>query len=180
MLKKQATLIAFGSTKCVSHRDKKTAIEIQKFATPKLLKCRHCDESFKNTQGLAAHMKCKHGVAKTIIAVERKRQEGPEPEKNKLTIEKNSTQSTPDSSKLSKPILIEDNTLKPKLKRISHDAKFMTEVIVARENGLSTKEINEKNKSFNVDKTKISKWVKNKDEIVKVASDLEKKKFVQV
>lgn len=56
----------------------------------------------------------------------------------------------------------------------------MTEVIVARENGLSTKEINEKNKSFNVDKTKISKWVKNKDEIVKVASDLEKKKFVQV
>ena len=51
MLKKQATLVAFGFTKCASHHSKKTATEIPKFASPKLLKCRHCDENL-NTQGL--------------------------------------------------------------------------------------------------------------------------------
>ena len=72
-------------------------------------------------------MRCKHGVVERIILVERKQLEKPETEKNKLTIEKNSTQSTSDSSKL-------------KRRRISHDAQFKTEVIDARENGFSTKD----------------------------------------
>lgn len=85
-------------------------------------------------------MRCKHGVVERIILVERKQLEKPETEKNKLTIEKNSTQSTSDSSKQSKPILIEDNMPKLKRRRISHDAQFKTEVIDARENGFSTKD----------------------------------------
>ena len=64
-------------------------IEISKFPTPKLLKCRHCDESFKNTESLAVYVKYKPGVVERVITVERKRQKEPEPEKNKLTIEKN-------------------------------------------------------------------------------------------
>ena len=63
-------------------------IEISKFPTPKLLKCRHCDESFKNTESLAVYVKYKPGVVGRVITVERKRKKEPEPEKNKLTIEK--------------------------------------------------------------------------------------------
>lgn len=77
-------MIGFGFTKCVSHRGKKTGIEIPKFATPKLLKFRHCEESFKNTQGLAIYLKCKQGVVERIIAAERRQQEEPEPKKNKF------------------------------------------------------------------------------------------------
>ena len=89
-------------------------------------------------------MKYKHGVVERIITIERKQQEEPEPEKNKLTIEKNSTQSTTDSSKQSKPILTGDNMAKQKRRRISHDAKFKAELIDARENSLSTKKVIEK------------------------------------
>ena len=63
-------------------------IEISKFPTPKLLKCRHCDESFKNTESLAVYVKYKPWVVERVITVERKRKKEPEPEKNKLTIEK--------------------------------------------------------------------------------------------
>ena len=79
------------------------------------------------------------------------------------------------SSEQSKPILIEDNTPKRKCRRIFHDAKFRVEVTDARQNGLSTKDLIEKCKSFNVDKTKISKLFKNKGEIANAALDLEKK-----
>lgn len=49
-----------------------------------------------------------------------------------------------------------------------------------RENGLSTKKVIEKYKSFNIDQTKIPKWFKNKDGIDKAASDLEKKKLLKI
>lgn len=49
-----------------------------------------------------------------------------------------------------------------------------------RETGLSTKKVIEKYKSFNIDQTKISKWFKNKDGIVKATSDLEKKKLLKI
>ena len=91
-------MFAFEFIRCVSHSGKKRTTETPKFATSKLLKRKHSDECFKNTNDLAVPVKWKDEVAERIFTVKIK-QEEPEPEKNKLTIEKNSTQSTPDTSK---------------------------------------------------------------------------------
>ena len=93
-------MFAFGFIRCVSHSGKKRTTETPKFGTSKLLllKRKHSDECFKNTKDLPVPMKWKYEVAERIFTVKIK-QEEPEPEKNKLTIEKNSTQSTPDTSK---------------------------------------------------------------------------------
>ena len=64
--------------------------------------------------------------------------------------------------------------------KITHPNPNQAEVIDARENGLSTKEVIEKYKSFNVDKSKTSKCFENKDEIVKAASYLAKKKLFKI
>ena len=66
--------------------------------------------------------------------------------------------------------------LNQKIRRICHDVTFKAEVIEAKGGGLSVKEVIRKYRSFNVDKTNISKWTKNKTEIFKAAADTETKR----
>ena len=147
------------------------------FAIPRLLKNKHCAESFKNKQGLAAavHMKCKNGVVERIIAAEVRKQEQPVPAKTKVTVQQ-SLASAPRSLKQSVPIRIEDGEPRPKRKSIAEDAKFKAEVIDSKEGSLLAKEVIEIYKSFQTDTTKVSKWLKNKVEFVKAAANMEKNK----
>lgn len=69
---------------------------------------------------------------------------------------------------------------KLKRRRISHDASFKAEVIQKKEDGTSTADLIQIYKSFNVDKTKISKWMKNNDSIIKAAADPKKKKLFTI
>ena len=68
----------------------------------------------------------------------------------------------------------------PKIKRrrIKHDALFRAEVIQQKEEGATTVELINIYKNFNLDKTKVSKWMKNKDSINQAASEQQKKKAI--
>lgn len=70
-----------------------------------------------------------------------------------------------------------DDTPKLKRRRIKHDALFKAEVLAKKAEGLSNTEIIATDKSFNVEKTKISKWNKVKDNIIKAAADQQMKLF---
>ena len=67
----------------------------------------------------------------------------------------------------------------PKIKRrrIKHDALFRAEVIQKKEEGATAAELINIYKSFNLDKTKVSKWMKNKNSIIQAASEQQKKLF---
>ena len=70
----------------------------------------------------------------------------------------------------------------PKIKRrrIKHDALFRAEVIQKKEEGATAAELINIYKSFNLDKTKVSKWMKNKNSIIQAASEQQKKKLFKI
>ena len=70
----------------------------------------------------------------------------------------------------------------PKIKwrRIKHDALFRVEVIQKKEEGATTAELINIYKSFNIDKSKVSKWMKNKNSIIQVVSEQQKKKLYKI
>ena len=61
-----------------------------------------------------------------------------------------------------------------------HDTLFKAEVIHARECGMSVAYLIERYRTFNVDKTKFSKWMKKKNDIVTVAVDIQFKELKEV
>ena len=68
--KKQRTLGAFGFTKSVSHQGEKVHIKLPDFSDPeaaKSISCAHCPEKFKNNQGYAVHLKCIHHDKEELI-----------------------------------------------------------------------------------------------------------------
>ena len=67
-------------------------------------------------------------------------------------------------------IEITDDQPKIKRRRIRHDVLFKAEVLQKKDDGMS----------FNLDKTKVSKWSKHKENIIKAASDIHKKKLFKI
>ena len=55
---------------------------------------------------------------------------------------------------------------KTKQRLIKHDALFRAEVIQRKEEGATTAELINIYKKFNLDKTRVSKWMKNKNSII--------------
>ena len=59
----QKTLAAFGFTKKIVHRGREREVLIpENVDLGNAHPCGQCNETFKSPQGLAVHMKCKHGV----------------------------------------------------------------------------------------------------------------------
>ena len=77
-----------------------------------------------------------------------------------------STSSLNEGSTSSPTIDLTSKEPKIKRKRIKHDALFMTEMIQKKEESATTAELINICKSFNLDKTKVSRWMKNKNRII--------------
>ena len=77
-------------------------------------------------------------------------------------------------------IEITDNQPKIKQRRIRHDVLFKAEVLQKKDDGMTTADLLVMCKSFNLDKTKVSKWSKHKENIIKAASDIHKKKLFKI
>ena len=56
----------------------------------------------------------------------------------------------------------------------------MTEMIQKKEESATTAELINICKSFNLDKTKVSRWMKNKNRIIQAASEQQKKKLFKI
>ena len=60
-MSKQTSIFQFkGFKRTIVHQGQVLDISNQPPQKRKLLKCPHCDETFKSTQGLSIHVKCKH------------------------------------------------------------------------------------------------------------------------
>ena len=70
-----------------------------------------------------------------------------------------------------KTVEITDDQPKIKRRRIKHDFLFKAEVLQKKGDGMTTGDLLATYKSFNLDKTKVSTWSKNKENI-KAASDI--------
>ena len=70
----------------------------------------------------------------------------------------------------------------PKIKErwIKHDAPFRVEVIQKKEEVATTAKLINIYKSFNLDKNKVSKWMKNKNSIIEAASEHQKKRILKI
>ena len=91
-----------------------------------------------------------------------------------------STSSMNEGSTSSATIDLTSEEPKIKRRRIKHDALFRAEVIQQKEEGATTVELINIYKNFNLDKTKVSKWMKNKDSINQAASEQQKKKLFKI
>ena len=75
---------------------------------------------------------------------------------------------------------ITNDQLKIKQRRIKHDVLFKAEFLQKKDNDMATADLLATYKSFNLDKTKVSKWSKNKENLIKAASDSHKKKLFKM
>ena len=91
-----------------------------------------------------------------------------------------STSSLNEGSTSSATIDLTSEEPKIKRRRIKHDALFRAEVIQKKEEGAITAELISIYKSFNLDKTKVSKWMKNKNSIIQAASEQQNKKLFKI
>lgn len=81
---------------------------------------------------------------------------------------------------LGQTVEITDDRSKIKRRRIKHDVLFKTKVLQKKDSVMTTAHLLVAHKSFNLDKTKVSKWSKNKENIIMVASDIQKKKMFKI
>ena len=91
-----------------------------------------------------------------------------------------STSSLNEGSTSSATIDLTSEEPKIKRRRIKHDALFRAEVIQKKEEGATAAELINIYKSFNLDKTKVSKWMKNKNSIIQAASEQQNKKLFKI
>ena len=77
-------------------------------------------------------------------------------------------------------IEITDDQPKIKRRRIRHDVLFKAEVLQKKDDGMTAADLLVMYKSFNLDKTKVLKWSKHKENIIKAASDIHKKKLFKI
>ena len=66
-----------------------------------------------------------------------------------------------------------DDRPKIKRRRIKYDVLFKTKVLQKKDSVMTTADLLAAHKGFNLDKTKVSKWSKNKENIIMVASDIQ-------
>ena len=80
------------------------------------------------------------------------------------------------------PETIEITDDQPKIKQrcIRHDVLSKAEVLQKKDDGMTTANMLVMYRSFNLDKTKVSKWSKHKENIIKAASDIHKKKLFKI
>ena len=175
-MSKQSTLGGFGFTKTV----KGEAIRIPKFVNSEKQKKKVCP-LLMNQQGLSVHMKCKHATDATsnnkislaptsqIASTGNKYStEIVDPIVFQSTSSENSIE-IPDSEEI--PSTSRENPEKIERrrgqhKRYSHTNVFKTQVIMGLENGAKPAELVAR---YRVNRSLISKWLKNKIEISQAA-----------
>ena len=91
-----------------------------------------------------------------------------------------STSSLNEGSTSSATIDLTSEEPKIKRRRMKHDALFRAEVIQKKEEGATTFELINIYKSLNLDKIKVSKWMKNKNSIIQATSEQQKKKLFKI
>ena len=79
-----------------------------------------------------------------------------------------------------KTVEITDDQPKIKQRRIKHDVFLKAEALQKKDDGMATANLLATYKSFNLGKTKVSNWSKNKENIIKVPSDIQKKKLFKI
>ena len=168
-VKEKATLTAFGFTKSVLHRGQETVIEMPKTVSNEAeykLECLHCMQPFKTKQGLSVHIKCKHGNVTTgelLINEALCESQGSE--------ETSGLAASAQSSAESEVIEILETTPSVERRRgrdvrKSINNRFKANTISFVESGEKAIDVAE---HLNVSRGQISKWMKQKDEIVKAA-----------
>ena len=91
-----------------------------------------------------------------------------------------STSSLNERSTSSATIDLTSEERKIKRRRIEHNVLIRAEVIQKKQEGTTTSELLDIYKSFNLDKTKVSKWIKSKNSITQAASEQQKKKLFKI
>ena len=175
-ISKQTALGNFGFTKIVTKKDGSTKLcdisivqEEEKKET-----CQHCDLSFGNAGALSTHFKCKHGTVPVISKPDNAliQVSTPGPSEESLLGNDNqhtqveTTSSTSNVTKRKK----KEKYAHLKKKRLSYPAKFKVQVIKDREKGMKPCELVEKYSDFRPEEPKISRWMKQKDSILKEAA----------
>ncbi len=187
--KRQLTLGAFGFSKKVKHREEETVVKIPESidveSTAKV-KCNHCPQLFKSPQGLSIHVRCHHpevqkkgpagpahclsfdeekaldstvsSVIKDLLdTVEQKLEKEVETDQNEKAI-------LPHSEKKS--------WRRGQSRRGQYSAIFKSNVIADAERGDSHNELALK---YKINRSLVSKWLKDKSKILKAAGGEYKK-----
>ena len=168
-VKEKATLTAFGFTKSVLHRGQETVTEMPKTVSNEAeykLECLHCMQPFKTKQGLSAHIKCKHGNVTTGELLTNEA-----PCESQGSEETSGLAAPAQSSAESEVIEILETTPSVERRRgrdvrKSINNRFKANTISFVESGEKAIDVAE---HLNVSRGQISKWMKQKDEIVKAA-----------
>ena len=143
------------------------------------LKCEFCKQQFANQQGLSMHLLCKHGDKPSSTKLSSTEPSTAQP------VEQSSTVSTPSTADQSLAVAHSSTTNEQdSLKRIEN--RCGREVRTSITNGFKVRVIaavasGEKPidaaKKFNVNRSQISEWLKNKDVINKAAVKENKQHF---
>ena len=181
---KQATLKKFGFTRRVEHRGEEVDVNIPDYVEDTGIPCPNCKLKFKNKQALGSPIAFKHELNHSTDAPDEIQPTSVIPLPETTTSDSPSTSTTVDSTCEAEapPETIEITDDQPKIKqrRIRHDVLFKAEVLQKKDGGMTTADLLVMYKSFNLDKTKVSKWSKHKENIIKAASDIHKKKFFKI
>ena len=164
--KKQLTLGAFGFKKTVIHRGQSSDIKLTKFAKieERNVNCPHCDKKFVNNQGLLVHLECIHGNDLQKV----KRTKKPKVTDH-LVIEVKNVVNHLVNKVVSKEAMARGGRERAGKKRVQYTAAFKAEVINALDEEDATQE--SVATRFNIDQSQVSRYVKNKSQVMKDAAD---------
>lgn len=169
--KKQKTLASFGFTKSVTHRGKTKEIKIPLetdvvIEKPKSIQCSKCPMKFMNQQGLSVHLKCLHSV----MPKEKEKANKVQLEDDTIDIVRLVMNDVVDK------VVKRTEKQKPgKRSRTAYSAKQKADVINdLLQNEITQQEIAEK---YGISQCMVSKWMKDKKNILKEAADGHRKLF---
>ena len=179
---KQLTLGAFNFTKTVKHRNQEVSVEIPKVARMEInrIKCPKCVKTFVNNQGLSVHLKCVHNssleienMATALIKFKETVKEPIDP----VLVETRSLLNEVVNKVVGKVSKAEAAKHQAGKKRHQYSAVFKAEVIDQMEQPGSTQESVAEH--FRIDQSQVSRYVKNKIEIMRDAADEYRKKLLK-
>ena len=206
---KQATLKTSGFTRRVEHRGEEVDVNIPDYVEDTGIPCPDYKLKFKNKRALGSHIAFKHGtyadvssqssssafknVATTPLSQAELNHSTNAPNEiqptsvvsiplsETTTSDSASTSATVDSTceAQAPPEIIDDQPM-IKRRRTRHNVLFKAEVLQKKDDGMTTADLLVMYKSFNLGKTKVSKWSKHKENIIKAASDIHKKKLFKI
>ena len=171
---RQPTLGSFGFIKHVSHRGVWNEIILPDISEQPKLECPHCDDKFKNQQGLTVHLKCKHGNISESTNVEI----------NNVPLTSSIAEienvSNVDSEELQLGVSeAQDISIEPPAKRSrgqdsrrQYNSVFKAKIVSNLEAGVSPKVLAQKH---TISKSMLSMWRLNKGKIMLAASNDHKK-----